>query len=626
MQSDLDKIKEILFGHEKKALDAITRRLETPESRTADVADVLADAISLSGSQSQRLERALRDPIEKTLTDAIHADPEKFADALFPVIGPAIRKAISEAMRSLVQSVNRAVDTSLSPTARYQAWRAGVPLGEWVLQRSLVYRVDEVYLIDPRTGLLIEHAHHPDTGDKDEDAVSAMLTAIQDFVRDSFSNDSSALDSASVGEFTVWLSHGPYAMLAAVIRGTPPNGVRNIFDTTVERLHLQHSQKLKAFQGGRLPGMADELEPCLQLQLREDAQRKRSGLPVSVILLLVALLAALAYFWYDGFRKDQQLEAWRGALEAQPGLVVTRVHRDGDVYHARGLRDPLAADPVALAAAHDIDAAHLNTDFRSFQSLDPRIIEARLTQVLDPPPGVTLSFANGTVSATGAAPAQWRARFELVGPAMAGVESIDAKGLTTADAELFARVMEVASPPHTIDLSVVDGVATMRGSAPRAWIDGVGNALAAVDGLRGSDLSGLMSLESIELQRLTMAIDGHTVRFLAGLTISDLQYLALQSVAAKMFDYARNARALGATPTFVLTGYTDASGSPEANRNLRTQRATIVRQWLIDRGVNGDWLVARAGPEALASQGANADLRSVRITVDSGTLNDKSAQ
>ena len=138
-------------------------------------------------------------------------------------MGPAIRKAISEALKSMLQSMNNAIDTSLSPSARYKAWRAGVPLAEWVLRKNIIYRVNEVYLIDPRSGLLIDHLHHPDVSHKDEDAVSAMLTAIQDFVKDSFASESlGGLDSAVIGEYTVWLSQGPHAMLACLIRGVPP--------------------------------------------------------------------------------------------------------------------------------------------------------------------------------------------------------------------------------------------------------------------------------------------------------------------------------------------------------------------------------------------------------------------
>lgn len=178
MKTDIEKIKDLLFGNEKKALDAITRRLETPEGRTADVADVLPDSILRSHAGGKRLVPALQEPVEECIRTSIRRDPSDFADALFPVMGPAIRRSIAEALRSMVQSLNEGIENSLSVTTRYKAWRAGMPLGQYVLQRSILYRVEQVYLIKRDDGLLIEHLQREDAVGKDSDAVSAMYTAI----------------------------------------------------------------------------------------------------------------------------------------------------------------------------------------------------------------------------------------------------------------------------------------------------------------------------------------------------------------------------------------------------------------------------------------------------------------
>ena len=109
--NDIDRLKELLFGNEKKALDAITRRLEIPESRTADISDVLPEAVLRSHASDPRLTRALEEPVEQCIKNSIRRDPRDFADALFPVIGPAIRKAIADALRSMTQSLNQAIES-----------------------------------------------------------------------------------------------------------------------------------------------------------------------------------------------------------------------------------------------------------------------------------------------------------------------------------------------------------------------------------------------------------------------------------------------------------------------------------------------------------------------------------
>ncbi|MFK8015524.1 MAG: OmpA family protein [Gammaproteobacteria bacterium] len=620
MQSDLEKLKELLFGHEKKALDALTRRLDTAESRTADVADVLPGAIDLSVEQGPELSRSLKKPLEDTLTEAIVRDPHKFAVALYPVIGPAIRRAVAEAMKSLIMSINRGIDDAMSPVARFKARRAGIPLAEWVLRQSLVYRVDDVFLIDPRSGLLIEHVHHPEAGEKDEDAVSAMLTAIQDFGRDSFSDDGGDLSSASIGEFTVWISQGPYAMLAAVIRGTPPPDVRSLLDVTIERLHLSNGEALKNFQGGRIGNLEDELSQCLRLRLRQDAPVRRGPSRWPAVAVFALIACGVGYLIWQNVVRDRALERWRDALAAEPGIVTTQMRRDRDTFFAAGLRDPLAASPGDVAASSSLpEGSEIALDFRPFVSLEPSMIEARARTVLAPPERVSLSFDNGVLAARGDAPVQWRQRFETIALTVAGVKAVDSTGLGASDTELFARIIRITEPPDSVQVTVNSGVATFAGESPHAFVSTLAARLATVDGLRGSDLRQLVTTEERELKRLALAINDHRIFYNTSTNLVDAQQQGVRTLARKMVDYGRFAIVLGKTPSFRLTGFTDASGLPAANRQLRLARAQDTAARLALFGVNPDWLVIRSGPRSPAGSENDATQRNVRVEVTEST-------
>ena len=100
-----------------------------------------------------------------------------------------IRKAIAETMAALVRSINSAVEHSLSPRGikwRIESWRTGVPYAQVVIKHALIYRVEQAFLIHAETGLLLAHATAPGLQVPDADLISGMLTAIQDFVSDSF--------------------------------------------------------------------------------------------------------------------------------------------------------------------------------------------------------------------------------------------------------------------------------------------------------------------------------------------------------------------------------------------------------------------------------------------------------
>ena len=184
--NDLDQLKELLFGAEKEALDSISERVERLDVRTVDVADILPEAIHQSFGKDDELVESLSKPVGECLKREFRDDPQSYGDALYPVMGPAIRKSIMHALRGFSQQINQAVEHSISPKGlkwRWEASRAGVPFGEYVMQKSLRYRVEQAYLISRENGLLVSHVHHQASKIKDSDAVSAMFTAIQDFVK-----------------------------------------------------------------------------------------------------------------------------------------------------------------------------------------------------------------------------------------------------------------------------------------------------------------------------------------------------------------------------------------------------------------------------------------------------------
>ena len=94
-------------------------------------------------------------------------------------MGPAIRKAIAEALRGLVQSLNQALEHSLSWRGikwRIEALRTGRTFAEVVLSKTLVYRVEQVFLIHRESGLLLVQAVAPEV--EAQDAVhDAFVTA-----------------------------------------------------------------------------------------------------------------------------------------------------------------------------------------------------------------------------------------------------------------------------------------------------------------------------------------------------------------------------------------------------------------------------------------------------------------
>jgi CHASE2 domain-containing sensor protein len=163
---------------------------------------------------------------------------------------------------------------------------------EVVRLRTLVFRVEQVFLIHHQTGILLLHVAADPTTTRDPDLISGMLIAIQDFVQDSFrvSTDEGP-ETIQIGELTVWIEKGQLAVLAAVIHGNPSQIVRTLLQDTLATIHLEHANALVTFTGDVRPFETSRphLEACL---LTQTAPHTRKTSPVLWLILVLRVLGS----------------------------------------------------------------------------------------------------------------------------------------------------------------------------------------------------------------------------------------------------------------------------------------------------------------------------------------------
>lgn len=418
--NDLDKLKDLLFGAEREALDSISERVEHRETRTADVSDVLPEAIRQSHKKDAELVESLKEPVGECLQQAFREDPETYSDALYPVMGPAIRKSIAHTLRSFSEQINQVAEQSLTPKGlkwRFQASRAGIPFSDFIVQKTLLYRVEQAYLISRENGLLVDHVHHSASKIKDSDAVSAMFTAIQDFVKESFSPDRTGrLESADMGEFTLWAVHGPHALLVCVIRGVPPGSLRADLSAILERIHFRYGEALRNYSGdtSSMTSVDSELRKCLDYQASQDKDVKdKGGTSWPAVIIAGLVVAALAYFIASSWMGARKLEALTVALEDAPGIFVADATRDGDQFVVRGMYDPLATPVAEIVESLDMRAEDVVVEMTPFQSLESEFVQERADRLnverlqaeVNELSGSHFLFAQGVSFAPGQVPA-----------------------------------------------------------------------------------------------------------------------------------------------------------------------------------------------------------------------------
>lgn len=422
---DLTELRKLLLGRrgdEGERLDSVEQTLEQPRRLAEYVSRVLPEAVRLRAKRDQALTEAMQQPIEDAIASSVKRNPQPIVDAIFPVIGPAIRKAVTSAIRGMVQRLEQAIDLGLSPRAlawRFTAWRTGRPFAEVVLLKTLLYRVEQVFLIHRETGLLLQHVVADAVKAKDADLVSSMLTAIQDFVRDSFdAPEGEALESVRVGDFAVWIEPGRHAVLAAAIRGTAPHELRGVMEQALGSIEADMRPELQNYDGD--PARFDLCRPHLEACLLEAKARRRSEL--SRLLLFFAALSLVllgGYAYLHAGVLERRWESYLERIDAEPGLVVTRTGERGGRRFVVGLRDPLAADPATLLG--DVDPDSVESAWQTYYALDPAIVLRRAHEVLQPPDGVRLSLDGDTLVVAGPAPEEWLREARARAPAIPGV-------------------------------------------------------------------------------------------------------------------------------------------------------------------------------------------------------------
>lgn len=354
---DLAQLRHLLFGKDYEELLALKAQFANAERYSASVAEVIAEAIQLRARQdsirqdnslTHALTPVLAPLLEQTLTHTIQQQPQRFADILYPVMGPAIRKSIQQALNEALENLNQLLESSFSPQAwqwRWQAWRSGQPYAHVVLLRTLVYQVEQVFLIHRETGLLLHHVPAAHAVSNDPGIIAGMLTAIQDFIKDSFALEGDdTLDTLRLGELTVLVEHAPHAILALVVRGTVPGELRQLLSETSETIHQQFAQALTAFNGDVSAFAATEplLNRCLQAQ-RQPRRQRSPWLAYLVVASVIGLLGWLGWNYYQ-----QQAQAHAAALAAQQQQQATLNQLQTQLRQQQAQAQTLAATVQAL--------------------------------------------------------------------------------------------------------------------------------------------------------------------------------------------------------------------------------------------------------------------------------------
>ena len=127
--------------------------------------------------------------------------------------------------------------------------------------------IDDVFLLYRRDGVLIKHETRRLRPDIDTDILSGMLTAVQQFVKDSFhGEEGEELNEMTVGQMHILIGRGKWLVLAATITGGDIASMTAQIEKCVEDMETHNWDRLEEWDGDM--DLAKALGPYLKRLIR----------------------------------------------------------------------------------------------------------------------------------------------------------------------------------------------------------------------------------------------------------------------------------------------------------------------------------------------------------------------
>ncbi|UCG69807.1 MAG: hypothetical protein JSV09_01940, partial [Thermoplasmata archaeon] len=129
--------------------------------------------------------------------------------------------------------------------------------------------IEDVFVIT-NSGLLINHLARESNPDVDDDLLSSMLTAVKEFVKDSFGNSSEEgeLDELQYGKLRVIIEYGKHVYIAAVVKGQESMDLRPYMKRILKQIQRKFGRTFDTWDGdlAKMRGIGSLTQPLIKVQ------------------------------------------------------------------------------------------------------------------------------------------------------------------------------------------------------------------------------------------------------------------------------------------------------------------------------------------------------------------------
>lgn len=244
----LDQLRALLLTEDRAAVRRLEDVLHDPDKLSEKVLPLVEPQLeSRLEFLKQNFPKEYRAVVDKLIEERIQNSQEQIVEAIYPLLGSMVRKFIEHQFQQLKESIEARLDEM---RARMNFWKrlksrlAGVSEAELLLAASDVPTVEEIFLVERNSGLLLAHAAR--RTNLDRDAVAGMLTAIKAFVEDAFRREREELDYISYDHYKILVQNYRTYFVAALVEGSISARERGLLESKLQEFILQEFQRFSA--------------------------------------------------------------------------------------------------------------------------------------------------------------------------------------------------------------------------------------------------------------------------------------------------------------------------------------------------------------------------------------------
>lgn len=400
----LEKVRSLLLGKDNsRVTDSIKK-----DARKI-VSEVITEALHDRQQKDSSVDKLLHPLVEDSVQISVAKNSEQMVTSLYPIVGSLVRKSVAAFLSDFMEKTNQLIENSLTIKGlkwRIKARQSGVSYAQYAASQTFVYRVEHVFLIHRETGLLLNTVALDNENKSDADIISAMLTAINDFVGDSFltSEDrlKEQLQSVSTENFNLIIKPGPRALVVAAVTGNPPQSISDQLQLTVEYIHSLYLNELDKFNGDNKPFVKTEplLRDCLLSEQKSALSHKKKTpwFAWAIVLSILLFAGYKAFNWI----KTSQLHDKIMQLDSQPGVIIKQVKIENlNAISLDFLRDPDAIEVTEWLNANALNPDNFTLIEKNYYSLDTPILRQRIQRINAKYPSIKFTWQENLLAVAG---------------------------------------------------------------------------------------------------------------------------------------------------------------------------------------------------------------------------------